>query len=140
MAKTNKELENELMHDAIEALVNCLEDGYTGYYCDLHHEVFNTGYYVSNSDEAMEIFENVDNVFWAIGKVWEYEKDSFGEIYCDFADAMHVMNMLYYIIGEEAIYTIPFEDIVDDYWNEDSIEEINNELAEKYREYLETHF
>ena len=50
------------------------------------------------------------------------------------------MNMLYYIIGEEAMYTIPFEDIVDDYWNEDSIEEINNELAEKYREYLETHF
>ena len=140
MAKTNRELENELMHDAIEALVNCLEDGYTGYYCDLHHEVFNTGYYVSSSDEAMEIFENVDNVFWAIGKVWEYEKDSFGEIYCDFADAMHVMNMLYYIIGEEAMYTIPFEDIVDDYWNEDSIEEINNELAEKYREYLETHF
>ena len=140
MAKTNRELKNELMYDAIEALANCLEKGCAGYYCDLHHEVFNTGYYVSSSDEAMEIFDNVDNVFWAIGKIWEYEKDNFGEIYCDFSDAMKVMNMLYYIIGEEAMYTIPFEDIVDDYWNEDSIEEINNELAEKYREYLEKHF
>lgn len=140
MAKTSRELERELMYDAIEALANCLEEGYTGYYCDLHHEVFNTDYYVSSSDEAMGIFDNVDNVFWAIGKIWEYEKDNFGEIYCDFADAMKVMNMLYYIIGEDAMYKIPFEDIISDYWNEDAIEEINEELAKAYREYLETNF
>lgn len=140
LAKTSRELERELMYDAIEALANCLEEGYTGYYCDLHHEVFNTDYYVSSSDEAMGIFDNVDNVFWAIGKIWEYEKDNFGEIYCDFADAMKIMNMLHYIIGEEAMYKIPFEDIVGDYWNEDAIEEINEELAKAYREYLENNF
>ena len=37
-------------------------------------------------------------------------------------------------------FGIPFEDIVDDYWNEDAIEEINEELAKAYREYLEMNF
>ena len=139
MAKTSRELKNELMYDAITALANCLENGFAEYYCDLHHEVFNTDYYVSSSNEAMEIFDSVDNIFWAIGKIWEYEKDNFGEIYCDFSDAMKVVNMLYYVVGEEAMFSIPFFDIVKD-WNEEADEETNMVLAKAYREYLENNF
>ena len=140
MNKTTNELKNELMHDAIEALAECLEDGFSGYYYDLHNEVFNTDYYVTGNNEAMEVFGNADNAFWAIGKVLDYERDNFGETYTDFSSPMKVMNMLYYIIGEEAMYSIPFDDIVGDYWNENAMEKINVELAKAYREYLEMNF
>ena len=124
--------------DALNDIINTLQDGYTGWYTDLHHEVFNTDFYMADNETAQEILG--DNVYNAIGRIYEYEKDNFGEIYTDLSSPMQICNMLYYIIGEEAMYEIPFEDIVGDYWNEDSIEEINEELAKAYREYLETNF
>lgn len=42
----------EMRKDAIENIIDVLADGYSGYYCDLHNEVFNTDYYVDSNTKA----------------------------------------------------------------------------------------
>ena len=42
----------EMREQAREAIIEALEDGYSGYYWDLHDEVFNTDYYTIWTDEA----------------------------------------------------------------------------------------
>ena len=93
----------EMRKEAREAIIETLKDGYNGYYCDLHHEVFNTGYYIIGTYEAKKALEEY-GVFEAIKKVQTYEKDNFGEIYTDLSDPEKIVNMLYYIIGEEVLY------------------------------------
>ena len=46
--KKHEEMKQEAIADIIEAL----ENGFDGYYCDLHNEVFNTDYYVIGTYEA----------------------------------------------------------------------------------------
>lgn len=102
-----------------EAVVECLENGYDGYLCDLHNEVFNSDYEYTSNDEAIEALEE-DGVFEAIGAIVEYEKGNFGEVNTDFTNPCNVANMLWYIIGEEELYSM-FEDCPewDEWWNEE---------------------
>ena len=69
---------------------------------ELHNEIFNTDYYVAYNDEAKKWLG--DFVFDAIDKIKEYEEDNFGEVNTDLSDAVKVVNMYVYIIGEELIY------------------------------------
>lgn len=108
--------------DAICALIDELEEGYTGDYYDLHDEVFNTDYYVESEYVAKDILGNY--AFEAIGKICEYEKFIFGTITTDLSCAVDVTNMLYYIIGEEVMTEI------DNYYD-DVDEKIRKELIEK---------
>lgn len=94
--------EQEMREEAREAIIEALRNGYTGYYCDLHNEVFNTDYYIIGTYEAKEALKEYD-VFEAIEKVQTYEKDNYGEIYTDLSDPEQLINMLYYIIGEEVL-------------------------------------
>ena len=113
--------------DAVNALIDCLECGYDGYYCDLHNEVFNKDYYVTGTAEAKNILG--DDVFDAIGRIYTYEKDNFGEIYTDLSNPIKIVNMLFYIIGTEIMYNNgEFSKILDEHWNEYADEEINAEL------------
>jgi hypothetical protein len=95
--------EEVMREEAREAIVEALENNYTGYYCDLHNEVFNSDYYIIGTEQAKEVLREYD-VFKAIEKVAKYEKDNFGEIYTDLGNPEAVVNMLYYIIGEEVLY------------------------------------
>jgi hypothetical protein len=95
--------EQEMREQAREEIREALQDGYSGYYCDLHNEVFNAGYYIIGTYRAKEALKEYD-VFEAIEKVQTYEKDNFGEIYTDLSDPEKLINMLYYIIGEEVLY------------------------------------
>ena len=95
--------ELEMREDAKAAIIEALEDGYSGYYCDLHNEVFNTDYYIIGTYQAKEALKEYD-VFEALEKVQTYERDNFGEIYTDLSDPEKLVNMLYYIIGEEVLY------------------------------------
>jgi hypothetical protein len=95
--------EREMREDARERILECLKDGYTGYYCDLHHEVFNTGYYIVGTREAKQALAEYD-VWDAIEKVQTYERDNFGEIFTDLSNPEKLVNMLFYIIGEEVLY------------------------------------
>ena len=88
-------------NEALEDIKNTLEN-YNGYYCDLHNEVFNTDYYIIGTYEAEKALEQY-GTFEAIRKIQEYENDNYGEVLTDLSDPEKISNMLYYIIGEEAI-------------------------------------
>ena len=74
---------------------------------DLHHEIFNTDYYIIGRYEATKWLG--DQVFNIINIIKEYENDNFGSVNTDFSEVEKVVNMYVYIIGEE---------IVADYINE----------------------
>lgn len=117
----------EMRKDAIENIIDVLEDGYSGYYCDLHNEVFNTDYYVDSNTKAKEMLG--DDVYYAIGRIYDYEKDNFGEVYTDLSEPMKVVNMLYYIIGEEVMYdSDEFNEIINEHWDECADKETNMKL------------
>lgn len=126
--------EKFMREEARERILNCLKNGYTGYYCDLHHEVFNTNYYIVGTHKAKEALLEYD-VWDAIKKVQAYEKDNFGEVYTDLSDPEKVVNILFYIIGEEVI-----QEMLDDSktwnenWNSLADEETNAKILEELGE------
>jgi len=117
--------EQEMRKEAREDIIEALRDGYTGYYCDLHNEVFNTDYYIIGTHEVKEALTEY-GVWDAIEKVQTYEKDNFGEICTDLSDPEKLINMLYYIIGEEVLYEMMDGiEAWDDNWNNQADEETN---------------
>ena len=80
---------------------------------DLHHDVFNTDYYIIGTYEATQWLE--DQVFNIIEFIKDYEINNFGEVMTDFSSSESVVNMYVYIIGES---------IVSDY-----VDEIEKELV-----------
>lgn len=125
----------EMKQEAIEAIIEALEDGYDGYYCDLHNEVFNTDWYVIGNHLARKALEEY-GVFDAIGLVQDYEESQFGEIYTDLSDPERLINMVYYIIGDEIIGDMYEIKKFDDNWNNVADEETNaiiiKAMKEKY--------
>ena len=120
--------EQEMREQAREEIIEALENGYTGYYCDLHNEVFNTDYYIIGTYEAKKALEEY-GVFDVIEKVQTYEKDNFGEIYTDLSDPEKLVNMLYYIIGEEVLYEMMDGiEVWEENWNNRADEETNAEI------------
>ena len=120
--------ELKMREEAREAIIEALRDGYDGYYCDLHHEVFNTDYYIIGTYEAKEAL-NEYGVFKAIEKVQTYEKDSFGEVYTDLSNPEKLVNMLYYIIGEEVLSEMmDGVEVWNDNWNNQATDETNAEI------------
>lgn len=121
--------------EAMNDIIECLENGYSGYYCDLHNEVFNTDYYIIGTHEAKESLKQYD-VFKAIEKVQEYEKDNFGKTYTDLSDPEKLANMLYYIIGEEVIGSMYEIEEFNDNWNGVADEETNAIIVAQLKEML----
>ena len=111
------EKHESMKQEAIEAIMEALECDYDGYYCELHNEVFNTDYYISNANEAKEALKEYD-VFEAIELVKKYEEVNFGEAYTDLSDPKKIINMVYYIIGNEVIGEMLSEiEEFEDNWN-----------------------
>tara|TARA_Y100000004_G_scaffold182032_1_gene228333 strand:- start:336 stop:713 length:378 start_codon:yes stop_codon:yes gene_type:complete len=77
-------------------ILELLEDG------DLHHEIFNTDYFVIYHYEAMNFLGEA--TFQVIDAVKEWEQFNFGEVTTDLTSPQSVVNMYAYIIGEEVIY------------------------------------
>lgn len=124
---------NEMKQEAIEAIIEALEDGYSGYYCDLHNEVFNTDYYIIGTYEAKEALREYD-VFEAIELVQEYEKFNFGEVYTDLSNPEKLINMVYYIIGDEVICAMNEIEAFNDNWNNVADDETNAIILEAMKE------
>lgn len=127
------EKHNKMKQEAIEAIIEALEDGYSGYYCDLHNEVFNTDYYIIGTYEAKEALREYD-VFDAIEKVQEYERFNFGEIMTDLSDPEKLVNMLYYIIGDEVISDMNDIQEFEDNWNNLSDDDTNAIIIKALKE------
>ena len=69
---------------------------------DLHHEIFNTDYYIIGTYKATKWLG--EEVFNVIQYIKEYENNNFGEVTTDFSDPEKIVNMYVYIIGEEIVY------------------------------------
>lgn len=122
-----------------ESIIEALENGFTGYYCDLHGDIFNYGVNADITD--LEEY----GVFDAIGEIQEYESGNFGEFYTDLSSPSQVANMLYYIKGEEFLFeTLNFNRVLEevsealgleeDLWNEEAAEEVNKVIVKRLKE------
>ena len=126
----------EMRKDAIENIIDVLADGYSEYYCDLHNEVFNTDYYIDSNTKAKEMLG--DDVYYAIGRIYDYEKDNFGEVYTDLSEPMKIVNMLYYIIGEDVMYECGlFNELLMDNWDNLADEKTNQKMIDALEKELE---
>lgn len=125
-----KEYIRTLKNDAVDALIEMLE-GYTGYYWDLHNEVFNMDYYMVYSSDARELLG--DDCYDAVGRIVEYEQNNFGNVNTDLSEPTSVVNMMYYIIGEQVLMDINMYEIVNNVDVGD--DEINNKLIAALQDY-----
>ena len=126
--------EKTMREEARERIIECLNDCYTGYYCDLHNEVFNTDYYIIGTYQAKEALEEYD-VFEAIERVQTYEKENFGEVYTDLSDPEKLINMLFYIIGEEVLWEmLEHSETLNENWDQQADEETSAKNLEELEE------
>ena len=68
---------------------------------DLHHEVFNTDYYIIGTYKAKQWLK--DEVFNVIDIIKKYENFNFGQVSTDFSEPEKVVNMYTYIVGEDIV-------------------------------------
>lgn len=121
-----------MKQEAIADLIERLEDSYDGYYCDLHNEVFNTDWYIIGTYQAKEALKEYD-VFEAIELVQTYEKEQFGEIYTELSNPEKLINMVYYIVGDEVIGEMNEIEEFSDNWNNRADDETNAIIVEAMR-------
>ena len=89
----------EILQDMREAIT----DFDMVYYDDLLYEAFDTSYYITGRYESEKALEQY-GVFDAIGKVKQYEIDSFGEVYTLLEDPEEVATKLYYVLAYETLH------------------------------------
>lgn len=121
-----------MREEAIEAIIEALEDGYSGYYCDLHNEVFNTDWYIIGTYEAKEALKEYD-VFEAIELVQKFEEFHFGEVNTDLSNPEKLINMVYYVVGDGVICEMNDIEEFSDNWNNLSDDETNAAIVEKMK-------
>ena len=93
--------ENEIKQYAIEKIKENLqynEDYLNQEWSDIHHDLFNTDYYLVYYSACNEWLG--ENVFECIEQIKEYEETNFGEVTTDLSNSESVVNMYVYIIGE----------------------------------------
>lgn len=118
----------EMKAEAREDIIDALERGYSGYYCDLHHEVFNTDFYIVGTEMAKDALREYD-VFEAIELVQDYERNVLGAIYTDLSNPERIINMIYYIIGEEVINEMLHKsEAFSERWNDYADDETNEAI------------
>ena len=125
---------NELKTEAKWAIIDKLEEGYEGYLCDLHNEVFNMEMYTENRSEAIEILNSLD-AYSVIEEITQYEQMNFGEVNTHrLASPCDVLSMFYYILGEEAMQELA-EDVpeFDELWNEELTEGESLVLIDRFK-------
>lgn len=112
---------NEFKKECADDIITALEDGYSGYLCDLHNEVFNTSKYFTSKTAALQWAKNYEeNAFEIISAVVNYEQFNFGEIYTEISNPAKVINAYRYVMGEEVLGEL-MEDSpeCDELWNEE---------------------
>lgn len=118
------------LKELVDMVIETLENGFDGYYRDIHSEVFNSDYTYVYTQDAIEALEDY-GTFTAIGEVVEYEKDNFGEVTTDLSDPTKVANMMVYILGESVIYgrDDDFSNKLDSVWDYLADDDTNAELV-----------
>tara|TARA_R110002012_G_C11647863_1_gene611163 strand:+ start:2564 stop:2908 length:345 start_codon:yes stop_codon:yes gene_type:complete len=109
---------DEITEHAKDNLLDCCNynaDYITQDESEIHHDLFNTDYYIIGTYKAKKWLGN--QAFDIIGFIKDYEMDNFGEVYTDLSDAERVVNMYVYIIGEQIL--------------SDTIKDVKNILKDK---------
>ena len=95
---------------------------------DLHHEIFNTDYYIIGTERARRWVEKM-GAFNVIGEIVDYETVHFGEVHTDCADPEKVANMYAYIKGQEILdESKTMHALWDRKLNDGDLQQIINEL------------
>ena len=129
---------NELKAQAKWAIIEKLEEGYDGYLCDLHNEVFNMGMYTNDAAKATRILDELVG-YGVAAEIVKYEEDNFGQTSADkYDNPCWVLSMFWYITGEEALAELA-EDVpeFDELWNEELIEEECLVLIDRFTKKME---
>lgn len=126
------ETTKNIITSGIDRLDDMIKHGERVDATDLHYHLYNEDYYIVGTWEAKQELEQY-GAFDAIGKIKEYETDNFGEVNTDLSDPEKVVNMLAYIIGEEALGECDhLQQVWDDgELNEDDLIAIKAELEEQ---------
>ena len=129
---------NELKTEAKWAIIEKLEEGYDGYLCDLHNEVFNMEMYEPDTYKAARILDGLVG-YGVAAEIVKYEQDNFGQISADkYSDPCWVLSMFWYIVGEEALAELG-EDVpeFDELWNEELTEDECLVLIDRFKKKME---
>ena len=129
---------NELKTEAKWAIIEKLEEGYEGYLCDLHNEVFNTEMYETNTAKATRILDGLGS-YSVVAETVKYEQGIFGQTSVEkYSDPCLVLSMLWYMVGEEALAELG-EDVpeFDELWNEELTEDDCLVLIDRFKEKME---
>lgn len=123
MTNFNNDIFAEVRKECRKTVLQYLEDGNIFYLCDMHNHIFNEEEFYIYYSDARDFFKENEkdfDVFEVIEKIVKYEKDNFGEVNTDFSNPCNVVNMLFYIIGQEEIYSM-FDgcEEFDIFWNEE---------------------
>ena len=96
---------------------------------EVHHEIFNTDYFIIGYALAEDWLEKNVGSFQAIRVIQEYEKFQFGEIYTDLSSSEKVCNMYVYIQGEEILQeSKTINQLWDRKLDDEDLQDIINEL------------
>ena len=129
---------NELKTEAKLAIIEKLEEGYEGYLCDLHNEVFNTEMYETNTAKATRILDGLGS-YSVVAETVKYEQGIFGQTSVEkYSDPCLVLSMLWYMVGQEALSELA-EDVpeFDELWNEELTEEECLVLIDRFNKKME---
>ena len=129
---------NELKTEAKWAIIEKLEEGYDGYLCDLHNEVFNTEMYETNTAKATRILDGLGS-YSVVAETVKYEQGIVGQTSVEkYSDPCWVLSMFWYITGEEALAELG-EDVpeFDELWNEELTEEECLVLIDRFNKKME---
>jgi hypothetical protein len=126
-------IENKTRAELLNTILDAAKDGRLTdvNVCDIHHEVFNTDYFIIGRYRAEQWLIDNYGVFNAIETIQEYEQDNFGEVNTKLGEAENVCNMLVYILGEEILSDLK---VINDNWNEDTTPEMIEELISEIEE------
>ena len=129
---------NELKTEAKWAIIEKLEEGYDGYLCDLHNEVFNTEMYETNTAKATRILDGLGS-YSVVAETVKYEQGIFGQTSVEkYSDPCLVLSMLWYMVGQEALSELA-EDVpeFDELWNEELTEDDCLVLIDRFTKKME---
>ena len=95
---------------------------------DLHHEIFNTDYYIVGRYQAKQWLGA--DAFDCISEIQEYENAHFGSVITDLSEPERVVNMYVYVIGEQVLEEVisDFLELQDD-WGDDEDKDSEEEDA-----------
>lgn len=145
---TNVQTEKQYFttEEMAEDLITVLED-FTGYYCDLHSDTFNTDYYIIDGYEAEQALAQY-GTFSAIEEIKEYEEFHFGKLLTEIT-AENTANRLYYVKAEEFMFDdLEFSAVLEeaaedletdeyDLWNSEATPEVNSYIIRKLLPFTE---